>query len=72
MGYGKFFYEDFFRENAGKLVRVEMTDGDVLEGKLDGHISALDNEPDPESILIENVATIELYTHEIHRIEVLE
>ena len=46
--------------------------GDVLEGKLDSHISALDNEPDPESILIENVATIELYTHEIHRIEVLE
>ena len=51
-----------FRENAGKTAIVKMTDGEVFEGKLTGYISQADNEPEPESVLIDN---IELYTNEI-------
>ena len=60
-------YYEFFKENAGKKVRVEMTDGEVFEGKLTVYISAADNDPEPESITVDNT---ELYTNEINSIKV--
>lgn len=59
----------FFRENAGKQVKIIMTDGEIFEGKLSCYISAEDNEPEPESISIGNT---ELYTNEIKNVEVKE
>lgn len=61
-------YGKFYSENSGKLVRVEMTDGEVFTGELFAYISELDNEPDPESIIVDNGMLIELYTHEIKSI----
>lgn len=62
-------YCKLFRENAGKNVKVVMTDGETFTGKLSGYISAADNEPEPESILIGNT---ELYTNEISTVNILE
>ncbi len=59
------------RESANlnwcKLVRVTMTDGELQMGKLVGYTSALDNEPDPESITLEKERgmLVELYADEI-------
>lgn len=66
-------YEKFFKTNNGKRVRAEMIDGDVIEGKLACHISDLDNDPDPESLLVRsNGVLIELYVPEILQVEVIE
>lgn len=62
-------YCKFFRENAGKSVKVEMTDGEIFTGKIIGYISAEDNDPEPESILIDNT---ELYTNEIQTVSIVE
>lgn len=59
-------YAEFYRKNAGKQVRVEMTDGEIFVGELFAYISAADNDPDPESIVIDRT---ELFTREISRIE---
>ena len=40
--------------NWCKPVRVVMMDGSTLDGNLVGYTSALDNEPEPESITIED------------------
>ena len=53
-------------EAAGKTVRVTFRDGDEMTGFVNCYTSALDNEPDPESIMIGN---IELYAPEIKSIE---
>ena len=45
-----------------------MTDGEVFEGMLSAYISAADNDPEPESVII---GAIELYTNEIKTIEVV-
>ena len=59
-------YAEFYQKNAGKQVRVEMTDGEIFVGELFAYISAADNDPDPESIVIDRT---ELFTREISRIE---
>ena len=58
---------DTAKLNWGKNVRVTMTDGEILEGKLTAYTSAEDNEPDPESITIEDAVgmLIELGADEI-------
>ena len=62
-------YSKFFRENAGKDVEVIMTDGEKIEGKLSGYISAEDNDPEPESIIPK---TTEIYTNEISKARILK
>lgn len=57
--------------NWGKHIRITMTDGEILEGKLVSYASAKDNEPDPESIVIERMETgelTELYVDEIEKV----
>lgn len=56
-------------EAEGKEVRVTMLDGTVFEGVAYDYTSALDNEPEPESITIDS---IELYAPEIEKIEILD
>ncbi len=58
-----------FRENAGKNVKVTMTDGEIFAGKLMLYISAVDNEPERESIGVDGT---ELYTDEIKCVEIKE
>ena len=62
-------YCEFYRKNAGKNVEAVMTDGEIFRGKLFGYISAADNEPDPESIIVNNT---ELYTNEIGSCNVID
>ena len=63
----------FFNEHSGKQIKVTMTDGEVLEGKLDVYISELDNEPDPECIMIYQMGAglVELPTNEIASVELV-
>lgn len=56
-------------EAEGKEVRVTMLDGTVFEGVAYDYTSALDNEPEPESITVDSV---ELYAPEIEKVEVLD
>ena len=60
---------DFYSKHNGESVRVVMTDGEVFTGVLFGYISAMDNEPDPESVII---GKTELMADEISVIEVLK
>ena len=55
-------------EAEGKYVRIETDDGQVFEGRAYDYTSALDNEPDPESI---SIGLFELYSTEIRNIEEL-
>ena len=57
------YYAEFYKKNAGRLVKAVMTDGEIFTA----YISAQDNEPDPESII---VGRTELFTHEIETVEV--
>nr|DAF12935.1 MAG TPA: hypothetical protein [Caudoviricetes sp.] len=53
-------------------VRIICTDGDILEGSIDDYTSALDNEPDEESITIREESSkrlIEIMRSEIAEIE---
>lgn len=56
-------------EYSGKNVKITLKDGKVFQGKAHDYTSALDNEPDPESIAVNN---IELYLPEIESVELLE
>lgn len=58
----------FYEKNAGKQVRITMTDGEQFTGELFGYISGADNDPDPESIVVERT---ELFTNEIRSAEVI-
>lgn len=58
-----------FRENSGKEVQVKMIDGEIFNGKIIAYTSAADNDPEPESITVDNT---ELYTNEIASVEVKE
>lgn len=60
-------FHDFYKKNAGKNVKATMTDGETFSGELFAYISAQDNDPDPESII---VGRTELFTCEIERIKV--
>lgn len=55
-------------EYSGKNVCITLKDGAVFEGLAYDYTSALDNEPDPESITISD---IELFTPEIAKIELV-
>lgn len=54
------------KEAHGKNVRITLDDGSVFEGLAYDYTSALDNEPDPESISIDHT---ELFVDEIRSIE---
>lgn len=56
-----------FDKMDGKQVRVTMKDGKVFIGILDDWIQALDNEPDPESIILKTIVypCMELYVKDI-------
>lgn len=56
-----------FDKMDGKQVRVTMKDGKVFTGILDDWIQTLDNEPDPESIILKTTVypCIELYMNDI-------
>lgn len=61
------------RQTFGHRVKVTFKDGEVMTGKVEDYTSALDNEPDPESITIRyGGALIECYALEIEKVEVLE
>ena len=49
-------------------MKITLKDGSVFEGRAYDYTSALDNEPDPESITIDS---IELFAPEIEKIELL-
>ena len=54
------------REAHGKNVKITLKNGHEYIGKAYDYTSALDNDPDPESITIDNT---ELYETEIEKIE---
>lgn len=56
-----------FNEHAGKPIKVKMKDGEVISGLLSCYISANDNDPEPECIIVGN---IELPEDEIEEIEI--
>jgi hypothetical protein len=57
-------------DNWNKQIRVTIDDGKTFEGLPDGYTSEADNEPDGESIFIDNgIYTTELYTAEITNVE---
>lgn len=56
------------KEAHGKNVRITLEDGQVFSGLAYDYTSAVDNEPDPESITINS---IELFANEIVKIELL-
>ena len=60
-------YSRLFQQHSGEKIKVVMTDGEIFEGELNGYISAADNDPEPESIIVDNT---ELYTNEIEIVEV--
>lgn len=53
----------------GEIVKVTFVDGDTMLGKVAYYTSALDNEPDPESITI---GSYELFAPDIAKIEILQ
>ncbi len=55
-------------EYCGKYVRVTITNGKAFEGYVDSYVSAVDNEPNPEAIILdEGIPHLltELYIHQI-------
>ncbi|OUN20825.1 hypothetical protein [Pseudoflavonifractor sp. An85] len=56
------------KEAHGKNVRITLNDGSVFEGLAYDYTSALDNEPDPESITIDHT---ELFVDEIKSIDLI-
>ena len=58
-----------YQQLFNKHVVVRCTDGEALKGILSGWISAEDNEPDPESIIIDTAnAPIEIFVKDIESI----
>ena len=62
---------DIAKANWGKKVRVTIIDGETLEGKLIAYTSGGDNEPDSESIIIEDAegVLVEIGSDEIERVD---
>lgn len=56
-------------ELLDKKVHIECVDGTTLEGYVHTHTSALDNDPDPESIMI---GCYEIFEEDIKKIRVIE
>ena len=46
---------ELFNKHAGKHIKVEMSDGEIVSGILSCYISAEDNDPEPECIVVNNV-----------------
>lgn len=57
------------RQYLRKMVEVEFTDGEKLTGVVTNHTSALDNEPEPESICIGNIEILATEIKSIHEIQ---
>ena len=57
----------------GRQVSVQLDDGKVFYGEVFDYISELDNEPDPESIVIETDGgmLVELFVNEIKEVTVI-
>lgn len=64
-------YSKFYSEHSGEAVQAEMLDGSVFTGRLISYASAGDNEPEPEGIIIDNGACVELFTNKIKSIRAL-
>lgn len=59
----------FYLKHGGERVRVLTLEDEVFIGFLEDYTSAVDNEPDPESI---TVGDVEIYTSDIKKIELLQ
>lgn len=60
-------------EYVGKKIKVICIEGEVVKGKCNGYIQALDNEPEIASITIDaGKIDYEIYENEIAKIEVVE
>ena len=57
------------KEAEGKIVRITLHDGQRFSGRAYDYTSALDNEPDPESI---SIGVTEIFATEIEKIEPLQ
>ena len=57
----------------GRQVSVQLDDGKVFRGEVFDYISESDNEPDPESIVIETDGgmLVELFVNEIKEVTVI-
>ena len=57
----------------GRQVSVQLDDGKVFRGEVFDYISEPDNEPDPESIVIETDGgmLVELFVNEIKEVTVI-
>ena len=64
----KMNYAKLFEKYSGKQIQVVTNDGYIFEGEFFAYISAADNEPDPESIVVDRT---ELYTNEIRSLSVM-
>ena len=56
-------------EMVRKKVRVTCTDGEVFVGKMTDWTTALDNEPEPESITLDG--WLEISLPEIEKVEII-
>jgi len=56
-------------EMVRKKVRVTCTDGDVLVGKMTDWTTELDNDPEPESITLDD--WLEITLPEIEKVEII-
>lgn len=57
------------RQYLRKKVAIEFTDGEKLLGVVTNHTSALDNEPEPESICIGNIEILVTEIKSIHEVQ---
>ena len=57
------------RQYLRKQVEIEFTDGEKLSGIVTDYTSALDNEPEPESICIGNIEISLTEIKAIHEIQ---
>lgn len=56
-------------EMCGKRVRVTCVDGDILVGRLTEWTTELDNDPEPESITLDD--WLEITLPEIEKVEII-
>ncbi|SHH48788.1 hypothetical protein SAMN02745135_00950 [Caloranaerobacter azorensis DSM 13643] len=60
-------------EYLSKKIKVTCIEGEVIQGKCNGYIQALDNEPEIASISIDaGEIDYEIYENEIEKIELVD
>lgn len=64
------FFETM-EEHFGKKIKIICMDGQIVVGILMDYTSALDNEPDPESVTVDEESGFmtEVYLHEVGTVE---